>query len=168
MDRQVQGIKDIVLAMLRFLILILLAGVVLEIASIIWVGGALGIVPTLLLMFCGGIAGVWLFRSTGANAAAVLRSSPWNGRGHELLAGTTAVRLLAAVMLLVPGFFSDAVALVLLLLPVKWWAARKSGFAIRAGSPKSRTRQPLGPVIEGEAIEVTRESDLDPPTDNRR
>ena len=43
--------------MIRFLPLLFLAAVVLEIASIIWVGGLIGIAPTLLCMVLGGIVG---------------------------------------------------------------------------------------------------------------
>ncbi len=149
--------------MFRFLMLFILAGAVLEIASLIWVGGAIGLLPTLMLLLGGGVAGIWLLRSTGANAAAVLRSSLQDGKSHERLAGTTVVRILAAILLLVPGFFSDIVALLLLLLPVDWWIARKAARSVGAGSPKPGAGSPVGPVIEGEAIEITGEVDFESP-----
>ena len=72
--------------MFRFLSLIFLAGAVLEIASIIWVGSAIGVIPTILLLFAGAVVGVGLFRSAGANASATLRSSIQDQRIYESLA----------------------------------------------------------------------------------
>ena len=154
--------------MFRFLLLFILAGMVLEITSVIWVGGAIGVLPTLMLLLGGGVAGIWLLRSTGTNAAAVLRSSLQDRKSHELLAGTTVVRVLAAILLVMPGFFSDIAALLLFVLPVSGWIARKAAGSARAGSPKSGAGRPVGPVIEGEAIEIIREVDLESPDNGRR
>ena len=149
--------------MFRFLSVLFLVGVVLELASIIWVGGIVGVIPTLLLLFGSAIIGVGLFRSAGANAAAVLRSSIQDHLIYESLAGTTMARIFSGLLFLTPGFFSDMLALLLLILPVSKWIGRKARI-----SPGAGTRYPdepihYGPVIEGQAVEVRAEVNFEPP-----
>ncbi len=153
--------------MLRFLPIVFLAGGLLEIASIIWVGSAIGVIATLLLLMCGGVVGLGLFRSAGANAATALRSSIQDRRMYQSLAGTTMVRIFAGVLFIVPGFFSDIVALLLLVLPVNRWIARQAEGSPAAGQPASGGRRPNGLVIEGEAYEVTGDVDFEPPRNER-
>ena len=149
--------------MMRFLPIVFLAGGLLEIASIIWVGSAIGVIATLLLLMCGGVVGMGLFRSAGANAATVLRSSIQDRRMYQSLAGTTMVRIFAGVLFIVPGFFSDVLAFLLLVLPVNRWLARQADGA----STASGERRSTGLVIEGDAHEITGEADFEPPRNER-
>ena len=149
--------------MFRFLSVLLFAGVVLELASIIWVGGAIGVIPTLLLLFGGAIIGVGLFRSAGANAAAVLRSSIQDHRIYESLAGTTMARIFSGLMFLTPGFFSDILGLLLLILPLSNWIGRKARISPGAGTRSPDKPSNYGPVIEGQAVEIRAEVNFEPP-----
>lgn len=140
--------------MLRFLSILFLAGVILELASIIWVGSKIGVVPTILLLFGSGIVGVSLFRSAGANAAAVLRSSIQTQSLIESLAGATFTRIIAGVLFLVPGFLSDIAGLLLLFLPMHRWMGVKAHINVDVGPISPGNDKEFGQIIEGEAVEI--------------
>lgn len=151
--------------MTRTIPLLILAGMVAEVASIIWVGRALGVIPTLLLLFAGGVAGIRLMKSAGTTVAAALRS-PVQTSGAMRGAGSLAItRVLSGLLFLIPGFFSDFFAVLVLLPPVQQWL--QSRFRVETTGPG-----PMGQadpfrdrnsdiVIEGEAIEIT--ADLEGP-----
>lgn len=150
---------------------LILAGVVTEIASIIWVGRALGVIPTLLLLFAAGAIGIRLMKSAGTSVMEAVRSpiqapSPIQGAG-----GAAVSRVLAGLLFLIPGFFSDILALLVLLPPVQRWV--RSRFRVETfSSGTAETSDPFkerryGKVIEGEAIEIVAEVDPPPPAGRR-
>ena len=84
-----------------------------EIAGFVFIGGEIGIVPTIILTILTAIAGTTLLRLQGF---AVLRNAMSDfSQGHlpagELIHGV--LILLAALCLLIPGFFTDAIGLLL-------------------------------------------------------
>jgi UPF0716 protein FxsA len=133
---------------IRYLPLLLLAGLLAEIASLVIVGRWIGVVPVLLLVIGAGAAGVTLIRTGGMTLGEAMRqpSRPEPAPVNRGLTG--ALRLIAGVLLIFPGFISDIAALVLLFPPVQGWIAR---FLFRAGEERSR---PSGPVIDAEAVEI--------------
>ena len=90
-----------------------------EIACFILVGRRIGLMPTLSLVVLSGVAGIVLMRIQGFGVLARLRQSGQQGRapGKELL--DAAMILIAGILLLIPGFISDAVGLALFLPPVR-------------------------------------------------
>ncbi len=148
--------------MLRYLPVFLLAGFVLEIASIIWVGDALGVIATLLLLLAGGIIGVSLFKSAGVNAAEVLRSPVQDPSLNRGLAGDTLIRVGAGLLFMVPGFFSDGLALLLFLPPVRrWLGGRMKAGTLRTTTAETASARRHVTVIEAEAVEI--QGDAEPP-----
>lgn len=157
--------------MTRAIPLLMLGGMVAEIASIIWVGRALGVLPTLLLLFAGGVIGIRLMKSAGTTVATALRSPVQTSailRGAGSLAVT---RVGAGLLFLIPGFFSDICALFVLLPPVRRWL--QSCFQLQTASTGTKGHgepfrpRPFGTVIEGEAIEITAEVEARPPSGPR-
>jgi UPF0716 protein FxsA len=148
----------------RYLPVFLLAGFILEIASIIWVGGALGVLLTLLLLIAGGAAGISVLKSAGTSATAVFKSSVQSPGTHTAFASATLSRVMAGLLLIIPGFFSDLAAVLLLLPPIQKWLASKmnvaSGFAAAGHSSPPHRQSHL--VIEGEAMEIEEEFDAGP------
>lgn len=151
--------------MLRYLPILLLAGFAAEIASIIWVGRGVGVFATLMLMGLGFFLGVLVFRTTGASVSKYF-SRP--SRGHSeasRLAGATLLRFVAGGLLILPGFFSDFIAGLLLMPPIQTWLVSRmkvatvdpqsTGFG---GPRRDRT------IIEGEAFEI--EGDIQLPGRN--
>lgn len=90
-----------------------------ELAIIMWVGGHLGILETIVLLVVVSLAGAWLAKQQGLFALRAIRAKLDAGElpGVELTDGVLV--LVAAILLLTPGFLTDAVALALLLPPVR-------------------------------------------------
>jgi len=94
------------------LVLFLIAPLV-EIASFILVGQAIGVLPTLALIILSAFAGVILLRYQGAGILRRLQSEAQRGLdpGRELVHG--ALLVVAAFLLIVPGFFGDIIGILL-------------------------------------------------------
>lgn len=161
--------------MLKYLPLCFLIGFFVEIASIIWMGGAVGIISTLLLLIAGGVLGINLFRSAGVNLSAALRSSRFDTSWHQNLASKTLFRVVSGILFLVPGFFSDLVALVLFVPAIQKWLVSRFGISVSNAGPggAGHNNRP-GEIIELEAVEIEAEFDgpdqdrIDPTSRHRR
>jgi UPF0716 protein FxsA len=110
----------------------------LEIYGIIKVGQRVGAFETLLLLALAFFAGLSLIR--GHSLAALRRMQTGSPPpSADVLAGPLV--FVAAVLLLIPGFFSDALALPLLLPPVRRlvarWIVRRFGRPGGPGGPGS-------------------------------
>lgn len=89
-----------------------------EIASFIWIGGALGVIATLSLVILGGFIGVTILRSQGAATLARARDAANGFASQMTLVSDTAI-ILAAILLILPGFFSDLLGIILLIAPLR-------------------------------------------------
>ena len=140
---------------MRFFPIIFLAGFFLELASLIWVGGHIGVILTILLVMLAGLAGMTVIRQTGMGIGSALRRAGGRSDVTTIDAGVVFLRMMAGLLLLIPGFVSDAVALVVLLPPVTRWLAQR---VIAPVDVQFRTstgeRYGGGPVIEGEVMEI--------------
>ena len=154
---------------------LLVAAVVLaEIASLILVGRGIGVLATLLLVVLAAVLGAAILRRQGGDALRAMQGALQRGRDprSSLLRG--GFRLVAALLLIVPGFLSDAVALLLLLPPVqralgralarrgvRIVETRRGGFGpepLRPGPPRVRMAE------EAEWEEVEEVAPPKPPT----
>lgn len=97
-----------------WLLLAFVAVPMIEIALFISVGGAIGLWPTLLIVLLTAIIGTHLVRSQGLAALGNVQNSfnELNDPTEPLAHG--AMILIAGVLLLTPGFFTDAVGFALL------------------------------------------------------
>lgn len=134
---------------------ILLALVAAETAVFIQVGSRIGVGLTLLLVFISSVLGIWLVRVQGFAAAARVQGMILRGESPAagLLEGLGL--LIAGVLLLIPGFLTDIVALVLLVPP---WRRRMVRFSLRrfrltrlSGAPRPGAKTAAPPPLEGEA-----------------
>lgn len=129
-----------------------------EIAVLIAVGGQIGLWPTLLLLVLTGLAGMLLIRASGLAVLWQARADAAAGRSPEgaLLAGAYSV--VAGILLMVPGFLTDILALLLLIPAFQAWVARRMPLRMagsRGPSPGPTPRGPVGgPVIDGDFTEV--------------
>lgn len=104
-------------------VLLLLSFPVLEAIGIFWVANAIG-AWVLLWLIAAAVAGVLLIRFERIAWGARLLFSLQSG-AHPLAALFASGRMLLAGGLLVfPGFFSDVIALILLLMPGTWNRSR--------------------------------------------
>lgn len=151
--------------MTRFLPLLFLAAIAAEIASIIWVGRLIGVVPTLLLMLLGGVVGVRLIKSAGLSVMGAMRSpvqtrSPLQGTG-----GAAAARAASGLLFILPGFCSDALGLLLFLPAVRSWLGSKFRVETYQSAQPPDDRR-FRSVIDVEAVEITAE--IEPPDPRSR
>lgn len=114
------------------ILLVLIGLPALEIYGIIKVGQWAGAFETMLMLATAFMLGLGLIR--GHSLAALRRLQMGQAPSPDVLAGPLA--FVAAVLLMIPGFFSDLVALPLLLPPVRRlvarWIVRRFG---RPGGP---------------------------------
>lgn len=105
--------------MARLIFLAFLAVPLIEIALFIVVGQAIGLGPTLALVLLSAVAGVLIIRWHGLALLRAIQATM--GRGllpGQTLADTMMVWL-GGALLIVPGFFTDFIGLVLLVGPVR-------------------------------------------------
>ncbi|WP_281967107.1 FxsA family protein [Roseovarius nanhaiticus] len=149
-----------------------------EIGLFIQVGGWLGLWPTLAIVLLTAILGTWLVRAQGALALSELRGSLSGQSDPTEALANGAMILVAGVLLLTPGFFTDAVGFALLTPPF-----RKAAFVYLRKRVKVQTFSSAGPngrrgprptnganTIEGEYVELDPDDapQHDPPRSGRR
>jgi len=158
---------------MKFVLLALFIGIpIAEIATFIKVGNIIGLWPTLATIILTAVAGVSLIRHQGLKTLAEAQSATQEGRMPIDAVVDGVFLLIAALLLLTPGFITDGVGFLLLLPPLrlslaKWlWARFKATGNIhvtrgdRADSDH-RDFQNQGPVIEGDVISSHIEDDHD-------
>jgi UPF0716 protein FxsA len=102
-----------------FLLVVFLLVPVAELASIVAVGQWLGYWQAFALLFAISVAGAVLVRHQGIGAWRRIRADLRAGQVPAVPAIDGALVLLAGVLLLVPGFITDLIGLVLLVPPVR-------------------------------------------------
>jgi len=140
---------------------------IVEIALFIQVGGAIGLWPTLAIVILTAIAGTILVRTQGLATLAELQRS-LQGEGDPTRAIAHGALILAAgLLLLTPGFFTDATGFSLLIPPVRsalirWGAARFAGRIVTVQSQRSQARAPASDTIDTDYEDVTEDGPQTP------
>jgi UPF0716 protein FxsA len=156
--------RDIICRFLPMpLILAFLVLPIIEIALFILVGGWIGLWATLALVILAAVAGTALMRGAGADATNRIRASMAQDADPSGELVRMAMRFVAGMLLVVPGFLTDAVALVLLVPQVQRAAfsalrrrAQMSGavMGVTIDGTATRPRAPADRVIDGEFHEL--------------
>lgn len=145
-----------------------------EIALFITVGGWLTLWPTLGLVLLTGIIGTALMRWQGMQVLAELRgdmgqmSNPLSPLAHGALI------VVAGLLLLTPGFFTDTIGFLLMVPAVRRAVIAWAGSRIQVQTfglhqemhrraPSSRSRGD-GPIIDGEFYELDETPPRNPPS----
>lgn len=126
---------------------------IVEIALFIVVGGWIGVLPTIALVVLAVLAGVAIVRQQGLNTLDRLTADLQNGRGDGDRLAHAALKVMAGILLVIPGFATDAVALLLLVPPIRsqlirWGAQRVTVRA--AGVVRRRPTQGWAEPIDAE------------------
>jgi UPF0716 protein FxsA len=103
-----------------------------EIALFIAIGERLGVLSTVALAALAALAGVAVLRHQGLATLADVRKSLDEGRFPVAALFDGACVLAAGVLLLIPGFITDAFALLLFAPPVRRWLRRGIGNRLAA------------------------------------
>jgi UPF0716 protein FxsA len=143
------------------IVILFLLWPLLEIAGFAWIGGMIGVAPTIGFVVLSFFLGLALLRREGLATLLRLRARLEAGETPVPAALDGAWRLLAGLLLVVPGFFSSFLALFLLLPPVRALltslVARRleaggGVWIVRFGTAGGREAAPT--VIDGEFREV--------------
>lgn len=140
--------------------LYIIAGILLlpliEIAVFIWIGGVIGVLPTIFLTLATAVAGTMMLRQQGLSLLTRMQRELDAGRspGNEVMQG--AMIVLASILLLIPGFVTDAVGLVLFIPParealVRLILARANVTVVEGGQSPASTRRPRDGVVDLDA-----------------
>lgn len=114
------------------LFLLLIIGLpLIEIYFLIEVGSEIGALPTIALTIFTALLGTWLVRVQGFGILARVRATMDRGEVPALEAMDGAMVLTAGLMLLLPGFLTDALGFLLLVPPLRAWLIRRF---VRSGS----------------------------------
>ncbi|WP_394198760.1 FxsA family protein [Litoreibacter albidus] len=133
---------------------------IVEIALFIQVGGWLGLWPTLAIVVLTAIMGTFLVRAQGLMAITNIRSNLQEFQDPTESLAHGAMILASGLLLLTPGFFTDAVGFALLLPPVRLALFRwlRSKVKVQSFVQTDYRREPRpadnGGVIDGEFSEL--------------
>lgn len=128
-----------------------------EIALFIQVGGLIGLWPTLAIVILTAILGTTLVRQQGAQALNQLRGSFERMDDPTAPLAHGAMILIAGVLLLTPGFFTDALGFALLVPGVRTAVLTAVKSRVHVQHFEMGTRRPPQPgdqTIEGDYHEV--------------
>ncbi len=129
------------------LILVLLFA---DLASLIWLGRFVGVLPVLALVILGILAGSALIRRSGTNIFTMLNTPASDKKTVSGGAAKSLLWAIAGLLLIIPGIVSDFIALTLLL---PWVRKRVAGF-FETHISGDFTVHRGGLVIEAEAVEI--------------
>ncbi len=142
--------------MLRHLPTIIFGIFILELASLIWLGSHIGVFPVLVLTILDIIIGSALIRRSGMSIFTAVNTRSFDAKAVSSGAANGMLGTLAGLLFIIPGLFSDVLA-VFLLLP--WLRKRLAKFMeshISTGMVYPGANR--GPVIDAEVVEI-----IDPP-----
>lgn len=126
-----------------------------EIVALVAVGSWLGIGWTLLLLLAGTVVGTWIARREGRKALGAVSAAMGERRvAHQeitdglLIAG-------GGLLILVPGFVSDLLGLLLLLPPTRAAVRRRLVRAAERRAPVLRTARirGAGAIVDGTVVD---------------
>jgi UPF0716 protein FxsA len=143
-------------------VLLLIAVPLVEVLAFIEVGEAIGWLPALLLLIGTSLLGAQLLRIQGRAAIERVSLAISGQRPSADAAIDGALGFLGAALLLVPGFVTDALGVLLLLKPTRalvrrrlsrHYAARLVGFLSRTGRFATRARPRAPADVESTAFD---------------
>lgn len=131
-------------------LLILLVTAFVELTVLVMVGDAIGVLPTLGLLLLASVVGMALLRREGTRTLLAFIEALRTRRPphREVIDGM--LLSAAGVFILVPGFVSDIVGLVLLLPPTRALVRRRM---LRSAPRSAPRRFTPGTVIDGEVVD---------------
>ncbi|MDN5787640.1 FxsA family protein [Pseudorhodobacter sp.] len=152
-----------------WLLLVFIIVPLIEIGLFITVGGWLTLWPTLAIVIATGVIGTFLVRWQGLKVLEELRGSMTQMRDPVSPLAHGALILLAGILLLTPGFFTDAIGFLLLVPAVRRMIIAHVASRVTIFSPTAQPRSPYreDSVIDGEFSEITPDQPVNNPENKR-
>ena len=147
------------------LFIIFVAVPIIEIALFIQVGGLLGLWPTLAIVVLTAFAGTTLLRSQGARVMQDIGRAFNSAEDPSEPMAHGAMILIAGVVLLTPGFFTDTIGLLLMIPAVRTMAFHyiRARVNVQSFTMHSTTTY-SDDVVDGQWHEVNpSKGEIDPP-----
>lgn len=139
-----------------WLFMIFVALPLIEIALFIQVGGLIGLWPTLALVLAAAVIGTAIMRGQGANALIEVQRAFAEMRDPSRPLAHGMMIMIAGILLVIPGFFTDFLGLLLLIPPVRRALLKNMASRVeirRAGPARDPHRPPYGDgVIDGDYV----------------
>lgn len=143
---------------------------IIEIYFLIQVGSAIGVIPTILLVIGTAVLGTALLRQQGMSTMRRYQENVQAGKmpAGEMLEGLAL--LIGGVLLLTPGFFTDAIGFSLLLPPtrkgmIKWLLSKVNFQMMGASSVHYRSHGGHPPPGGGNVYDGEYSDNSDSPQD---
>jgi UPF0716 protein FxsA len=134
-------------------VLVFVAFPLIEIAVLIKVGEAIGFWPTMLLLIAAAFLGSIVIREQGLSVVGRAFDAMREGRLPLEPMLDSYVVIMAGLLLIIPGFISDVIGLLLLIAPLRRWCIRQVVGDIYdhplVARPGARVEPRLPTVIEG-------------------
>jgi UPF0716 protein FxsA len=131
--------------------LVLVGVPIIEIGLFIQLGGFLGLWPTLGIVVLTALLGTLLLRTQGLSTLEKLKRTAETGQSPAGPMANGALILVAGLLLLTPGFFTDSFGFLLMIPPVRAllikWIATRAQMKIYASAANS---QHAPDIIDGE------------------
>lgn len=119
----------------KWLLFAMLALPTMEFAAFVAVAAEIGLMTALMLVGVTSFIGALILRHAGGSHIARVRTALGEGRFTALQADSAGgLILIAGILLLIPGFITDALGVLLLAAPLRQLA----GAALRRGAPPPR------------------------------
>ena len=147
--------------MVGVLIVLLVVVPIVELTVIVTVAGNLGVLPTLALLVLFSVAGGWLLKREGTGVWRRVQDQLGRGEVPAVALVDGLLILVGGLLMLTPGFVTDAIGLLLLLPPVRaalrlvvlrrFQRRVEASFAVPGGAGFAAAG-PFGPTVEGVVV----------------
>ncbi len=145
--------------MVLFLVFLLVP--VIEIALFIELGGAIGVWATIAIIFLTAAIGATVARAQGLSTLGELQSRLDSGADPREPMAHGALLLIAGLLLLTPGFMTDAFGFALLVPPIRAAVIRKvaNHMTVHAATHPGAQKRQSGPTVVDAEYEVVDEDE---------
>jgi UPF0716 protein FxsA len=114
-----------------------------EILAFVLVAAAIGLAGALILMIATTVAGVMVLRQAGRRHITRLRTAVAQGEAIGTVAqGSGVARVAAGILLVIPGFVTDALGALLLVPAFRRWLGATFRHAVMGGRKRASTGEP--------------------------
>ena len=136
---------------LTHIALAMIAVLILEMYLLIEIGGEIGALSTIALVFITAAVGIWMLRQQSLSTLRRASMTTMRGEAPVREAAEGIFLVLGGVLLLIPGFFTDAIGFLFLFRPTRALLTRRFRNKVTVVSTQTDARTKSAPrVIEGE------------------